>query len=110
MTYELPKFVYPCGIKYAVVLDHMDGSDYGEIDGHAKLIRINSDPKKSGSNDRALFHEFIHGVFHSTGLTQIMHGSSGDLEEAVVQAMEEHLFRLIKVSRLGKKPELEEEA
>ena len=78
-------------------------------DGHAKLIKVSSDPAKEHVRDKALFHEFIHAILHSTGLTYVLQSRQGNLEEAVVMALEEHLFRLIKVSELGKKPEMGDE-
>mgnify|MGYP003146639925 FL=1 len=104
MKKTLPACVYPCGIKYTVRLEHMDTDEYGETAGFEKLIKINADPKKTKDHHRTLFHEFIHGVFHSTGLAEMMRSQGGDLEEAIVVALEEHLFRLIDETQLGRKP------
>lgn len=102
----LPKFVYPCGKKYSVSVELMDPEDYGETLGIEKMIKINSDPKKKKSVWETLFHEYLHGVLHSSGLTHLLPSGPGEvnLEEAIVSAFEEHLFHMIDVDCLGKKP------
>lgn len=103
MAKKLPEHVYPCGVEYTVTLEHMDCDDYGETEGDLRVIRINTNPKR-GEHFRTLFHEYIHAVFYSTGLAQVIKSRGGDLEEAIVIAIEEHVFRMIDTNKLGDKP------
>ena len=100
----LPDHVYPCGVKFTVRLEHMDTSDYADFDGHERAIRINPDPKKDKDQMKTLFHEYLHGIFHCTGLSEVMPSENNSgLEEALATALEEHLFHLIDPKKMGKR-------
>lgn len=105
MSDKLPKFVYPCGKRFKVKMVHLDTDEFGETVGAEKIIKINTDPRKTKSQWETLVHEMIHAVLYSTGITHALpHENGVDIEEALVVALEEHLFPYIDLDKLGVRP------
>lgn len=99
---KFPDKVYPCGREFEVMVGKFKCENtYGETTGIEKKIIISSSIKKEKQKWNTLYHEYLHGIFHCTGLSEMM---SGDLEEAIVVALEEHTFHLVDRQKLTEKP------
>ena len=96
-----PKTIYPCGIPFTVIYEHMDTDEYGETIGHEQLVRINTDPAKKKSHESTLFHEYLHSILHCSGLSEIL---GENTEEALVVCLETHLKRHIDMKSIEEKP------
>jgi hypothetical protein len=99
---KLPDVVYPCGKAFKVEFGPISCPDtYGETHGIEKVIKLSDNKDKKKHSWSTLYHEYIHAIFHCTGLSELL---SAELEEAVVVAIEEHTFHLIESSKLAEKP------
>jgi len=70
-------------------------------DGNKKTIYLNT-AKDTRWDEQKLFHEMIHAILHLTGQTQNL---DGNLEEAIVEAIELNLWPLIRLNFLPAPPE-----
>lgn len=94
---KLPKKIKIGNKIFTVTRPVMNMNMYGETIGHEWQIKVAKRLKGEIANS-TLFHEILHAILHTSGLTYVLKGlennddSDHDLEEAIVVCLESALF------------------
>jgi hypothetical protein len=98
--FEYPQSVYPAGVEFKVFFKKLKG-EYGVAIGHEQTIHLDSTHKFKPFMKTVLFHEYLHALFHVTGVAEHM---TPEQEESLVIMLSSQLSHLIDIDKLGKKP------
>lgn len=97
MAEPKPKKIPILGTEFRVeYTTKLPKDDYGHTEGNERLIKIKA--RLRGEIAKAtLIHEILHGVLHVSGLSEVLmqHDPTGQLEEAIVVAIEHGMTPIV---------------
>jgi hypothetical protein len=89
MKAKVPSCVYIGGIRFAIVVEKLDGGDYGRMMFDERKILISTQClAKAQTLRETLRHEILHAALHVSGASFLEHYE----EETVVRAIENIYF------------------
>jgi len=86
------KSITVCGYVVPIRYLNIGTTKYGEYDPNTKSIYLNTN-KDAHWNNQVLFHELLHAIFDLTGIGEML---PPKVEHAIITALENHLWPLIK--------------
>lgn len=99
-----PKTIQILGTEFRIeYTTKLPKDDYGDTVGNDRVIRVKSRLRGEIAKS-TLIHEILHAIFHVSGQSEILakHDESGQLEEALVVALEHGLTPIISLDNSGK--------